>query len=99
MKPLFVRIKCELGATFDVANVILDDIAETSEVYSTSGEYDLLAKFYLPDTLSAGRFVAETLQKVQGIRDTYTIIAFRVYGKDPQEEFTDEHPPRAPSKS
>ncbi len=82
VKPLFVRIKCELGATFEVAKAIMDGIEETSEVYSTSGEYDLLIKFYLPAELSPGRFVADTLHKVPGIRDTYTIIAFRIFGPE-----------------
>jgi DNA-binding Lrp family transcriptional regulator len=90
LKPLFVRIKCELGATFNVANTIMDDIPETSEIYSTSGEYDLLTKFYLPEELSAGRFIAEKLHKVPGIRDTYTIIAFRIFGHDPHEHLSDE---------
>jgi DNA-binding Lrp family transcriptional regulator len=81
MKPLFVNIKCELGATYDVANRMYDDIDETSEVYSTSGEYDLLVKFHLQESQSPGRFVAEKLHKIPGIRDTYTIIAFRIYGE------------------
>jgi DNA-binding Lrp family transcriptional regulator len=90
MKPLFVNIKCELGATFDVAAKIYDTIEETSEVYSTSGQYDLLAKFYLDEDLSPGRFVAETLHKIPGIRDTYTLIAFRIFGKEQQERLGDE---------
>ncbi len=90
MKPLFVRIKCELGATFDVANAILDGIDEISEIYSTSGEYDLLAKFYLPVDLSPGRFISDQLHQLPGIRDTYTIIAFRIYGPDEQDRLDAE---------
>ncbi len=90
MKPLFVRIKCELGATFEVANAIMDGIEETSEIYSTSGEYDLLTKFYLPDELSPGRFIADKLHKVPGVRDTYTIIAFRIFREDQQDQLVDE---------
>lgn len=91
MKPLFVKIKCELGATFDVANAIYDDIEETSEVYSTSGEYDLLVKFHLPESGSPGRFVAEKLHKIPGIRDTYTLIAFRIYNEQ-RESLGGENP-------
>ncbi len=41
MVPFFVMIKCQLGKTYQVANAIADaEIA--SEVYSTSGDYDLL---------------------------------------------------------
>jgi DNA-binding Lrp family transcriptional regulator len=90
VKPLFVRVKCELGATFEVAKAIMDGIDETSEIYSTSGEYDLLTKFYLPADLSPGRFIADKLHKVPGIRDTYTIIAFRIFGPDEQDRLNDE---------
>jgi DNA-binding Lrp family transcriptional regulator len=90
MKPLFVRIKCELGKTFEVAEAIVDTIEETSEVYSTSGEYDLFAKFYLAEDGSPGRFVAETLHRVKGIKDTYTLIAFRIFGREQQEQLSGE---------
>ncbi len=79
MRPLFVRIKCELGATYSVATEIMDTIEGTSEVYSTSGEYDLLAKFFLTDEMSTGCFVNDKLHKIAGIRDTYTIVAFQVF--------------------
>lgn len=91
MKPLFVKIKCELGATFQVANRIYDEIEETSEVYSTSGDYDLLVKFGLPEASSPGRFVAEKLHKIPGIRDTNTIIAFRIYSEQ-EEQLGGENP-------
>ncbi len=79
MRPLFVRIKCELGATYSVAAAIQDAIEETSEIYSTSGEYDLLVKFYIPEEKSTGRFINDQLHKISGIRDTYTIVAFQVF--------------------
>jgi len=42
MKAYFVQIKCELGKAYQVATAIADaEIA--SEIYSTSGNYDLLA--------------------------------------------------------
>lgn len=79
MKPLFVQIKCELGRTFEVAEAISDSIEELSEIYSTSGGYDLLVKFYLDEQQSVGRFIAEKLHKIGGVQDTYTIIAFRLF--------------------
>ena len=48
MTPFFVLIKCKLGCTYDVANGIADaEIA--SEIYSTSGDFDLLVKFYVDE--------------------------------------------------
>jgi DNA-binding Lrp family transcriptional regulator len=50
-----------------------------SEVYSTSGQYDLLIKCYLEDDQDIGRFVNDTLHKLRGVRDTFTIIAFTAF--------------------
>src|SRR5690348_796927 len=49
MKAIFCQIKCELTKAFDVAAYLVDNFPETAEVYSTSGTYDLLAKFELSD--------------------------------------------------
>jgi DNA-binding Lrp family transcriptional regulator len=79
MKTIFVMIKCELGRAYEVA----DDLIETdqvSEVHSISGQYDLLAKCYLEDDADIGHFVTETIQKVAGIKDTFTLIAFKAFG-------------------
>ena len=78
MKSLFVQIKCELTKSFDVAAYLVDNLAETAEVYSTSGTYDLLVKFELGDETSFGEFVTGKLQRVPGIRDTYSLVAFRI---------------------
>ena len=80
MTPLYVQIKCQLGQAYQVADAIIDRIEELSEVYSTSGDYDLLAKFYIPEGRSIGAFVQETLHAIPGIRDTHTILAFRLHG-------------------
>jgi DNA-binding Lrp family transcriptional regulator len=78
MKAFFVQIKCELGKAYQVATAIADaEIA--SEIYSTAGDYDLLAKFYLEPDADIGHFVNEKVHKIKGIRDTYTIITFRAF--------------------
>jgi len=78
MKPIFVQIKCELTKAMDVAARLVEDIEETREVYSTSGTFDLLAKFELEDEQSFGDFVTSKVQRVPGVRDTYSIVAFRL---------------------
>ena len=80
MQPLYVQIKCELGRAYEVADALVDTLTETSEVYTTSGEYDLLAKFYIPEGESPGRFVNDRLHRVPGLRETHTILAFRLFG-------------------
>ncbi len=77
MKAIFVQIKCELSKAFDVAAYLIDNVLETAEVYSTSGTYDLLAKFELPEEKSVGDFVIRTLQVVPGVKDTNSIVAFK----------------------
>lgn len=78
MRAFFVQIKCELGRAYTVATAIADaEIA--SEIYSTACGYDLLVKFYLKEDEDVGRFIAEKIQTIPGIRDTYTIITFRAF--------------------
>jgi DNA-binding Lrp family transcriptional regulator len=82
MKTVFVMIKCELGKTYDVAATLADDIAEVRSVYSTSGNYDLLAQFQLGSEQEIGRFIASTVQTVAGVKDTYTIIGLNAFTED-----------------
>ncbi len=78
MKPFFVLIKCQLGQAYEVANQIADaEIA--SEIYSTAGDYDLLAKFYVEDDADIGHFVNKKVQCFEGIVDTKTIITFKAF--------------------
>jgi DNA-binding Lrp family transcriptional regulator len=78
MRAYFVQIKCELGKSYDVASAIADaEIA--SEIYSTAGGYDLLVKLYLEEQEDVGRFIADRLQTIAGIRDTYTLVTFKAF--------------------
>ncbi len=79
MQPIFVMVKCELGKAYAVAESISDELEEASEVYSTSGQFDLLVKFYLQENQDVGRFVTEQLQTLTGITDTQTIVTFKVF--------------------
>ncbi len=89
MKPLFVQIKCELGEAYGVADRLIDQLEETAEVYSTSGAFDLLVKFHLGEEQSIGEFVNRKLHKIPGIRDTYTLMAYRLFVPE-RDEKTDE---------
>ena len=50
-----------------------------SEIYSTAGEFDILAKFYVESDVDIGHFVGERVQTIPGIVDTRTIITFRAF--------------------
>ena len=79
MKAIFVQIKCEMGQAYRVAQAAADTIEQMSELFSTSGQYDLLGKFYLESDQDTGVFVTEKIQSLPGVRDTYTIIAFNAF--------------------
>jgi DNA-binding Lrp family transcriptional regulator len=78
MRAFFVQIKCELGKSYDVATAI-GDAEIASEIFSTAGEFDLLVKFYLKDSEDIGHFVAQKVQTIVGIRDTFTIVTFKAF--------------------
>lgn len=79
MRPIFVFIKCEMGKAYEVAAEAVDRIEQTSEVYSISGQYDLLGKFYLDNEVDIGRFVTEHVQTLPGVKDTFTLITFNAF--------------------
>ncbi|KJS36976.1 MAG: AsnC family transcriptional regulator [Rhodospirillaceae bacterium BRH_c57] len=82
MRAVFVHIKCELGKAYEVADQAMESIDAISEIYSTSGQYDLLAKFYLEDGTDIGRFVTEQVQTLPGVTDTFTLITFNAFTND-----------------
>lgn len=79
MRAIFVMIKCEMGQAYKVAREAADSIEQMSELYSTSGQYDLLGKFYLDPEEDIGRFVTEKVQALPGVKDTYTLITFNAF--------------------
>ena len=50
-----------------------------SELYSTSGEYDLLAKVYVPEDQDVGHYLSERLFDIPGINRTLTTMTFRAF--------------------
>jgi DNA-binding Lrp family transcriptional regulator len=79
MRAIFVMIKCDMGQAYKVAREAADSIEQMSELYSTSGQYDLLGKFYLDPGEDIGRFVTEKVQSLPGVKDTYTLITFNAF--------------------
>ncbi len=79
MQAVFVFIKCKLGEAYSVAGALIDKVEETSEVYSISGEFDLIAKFYLEKDADIGHFVNKQIHPLDGIKDTQTLITFNAF--------------------
>ena len=48
-------------------------------MHSISGQYDLLAKFYVSTDADIGRFVTERIQTLDWVADTFTMITFKAF--------------------
>jgi len=79
MQTIFVMVKCAMGEAYKVADAALQGCEEVSEVHSISGQYDLLLKCFLADGADIGHFVTERIQRLSGVRDTFTLIAFKAF--------------------
>ena len=76
MQCVFVQIRCRPGKTYDVAREIyLREIV--SELYSTSGDFDLLAKIYIPDDKDIGVFLNDGLLDIDHIDRSLTTLTFK----------------------
>jgi DNA-binding Lrp family transcriptional regulator len=53
-----------------------------SEVYSVTGDEDLVALLHVGDTEEIARLVTEHIAPLRGVNATRTLIAFRQYSPD-----------------
>lgn len=60
---------------------MLAGVDGVSEVYSVSGEWDLVAIVRVPQYDDIARVVTETFPTVPGLQRTMTLTAFRAYSK------------------
>lgn len=75
---VFIQIRCKPGTTYQVAEKIaLREIH--SELYSTSGEYDLLMKLYIPEGEDVGKYINDQLLDIDGIERSLTTMTFKVF--------------------
>ncbi|WNO10686.1 Lrp/AsnC ligand binding domain-containing protein [Teredinibacter sp. KSP-S5-2] len=59
----------------------LADMGQVSEVYSVSGNYDLVAIVRVKDNDDLADFVTNDLVNVEGILETDTMLAFKAYSR------------------
>ncbi len=75
---VFIQIRCTPGTTYKVAeDIALREIH--SELYSTSGEYDLLLKLYIPEAEDVGHFINENLLVLPDIERSLTTMTFKAF--------------------
>lgn len=56
-------------------------IEGVAEVYSVSGEWDLIAVVRVPEWEQIAEVVTERIAQIEGLDRTETLVAFRVYSR------------------
>jgi DNA-binding Lrp family transcriptional regulator len=75
-----VLVQAEVDRIPEVA-AALADLDGVSEVYSVTGDVDLVAMVRVREHEQLADVIADRLNKVDGVRGTQTHIAFRTYSK------------------
>jgi len=79
-----VQIRCSRDLVPQTAEAVAE-LPGVSEVYSVSGEWDLMAVIKVKAYEDIAEVVTEHMVRVPGIVRTNTISAFRVYSKTDRE--------------
>lgn len=75
---VFIQLRCKPGTTYEVANeIVLRELH--SELYSTSGNYDLLLKLYVEEGVDVGKFVNDNLLDIAQIERSLTTLTFKAF--------------------
>lgn len=80
MTTALVMIKAKRGCISQTAEDLLE-IKGVTEVYSITGDYDLVAMVRVRNPEEVADVVTDHLQSVAGIEESYTHVAFRVYSR------------------
>ena len=75
---VFVQIRCKPGTTYKVAEEIIARELH-SELYSTSGDFDLLMKVYVPEGKDVGCISTKSFLDIAGIERTLTTMTFKAF--------------------
>ncbi len=85
MITAIVMVNAATESIPEVAEAIAD-IAGVSEVYSVAGNVDLIAVVRVREYDEVADVIAGRINKVPGVRDTDTHIAFRAYSRHDLEQ-------------
>ncbi len=78
MKPVFLQLQCTPGKTYEVADELYQREI-VSELYSTSGEFDLLAKIYVAEGEDIGKFITKNVLNIPHIVRSLTTLTFTAF--------------------
>ena len=75
---VFIQIRCKPGTTYKVAeDIALREIH--SELYSTSGDFDLMMKLYVPAGEDVGKYINGHMLEIPNIERTLTTMTFKAF--------------------
>lgn len=78
MRCVFINIRCKPGTSYKVAEqIVLREVH--SELYSTSGPFDLLLKLHIPEDADVGKFINDNLLDIPHIERTETTLTFKAF--------------------
>lgn len=78
MNCVFIQLRCKPGTTYQVADAVYDrEVA--SELYSTSGEWDLMMKVYIDEAEDIGRYINERVLDIPNIERSLTTLTFKAF--------------------
>lgn len=78
MNCVFIQLRCEPSKTYEVSDAIYEREI-VSEMYSTSGDFDLMLKLYIPKDMDVGKYVNDKLLNIPGIRRSLTTLTFKAF--------------------
>ena len=78
MRCVLIQIRCRPGTAYQVADKIMEREIH-SELYSTSGPFDLHVKMYVPDQEDIGKYINANLLDIDGIKRTVTTLTFHAF--------------------
>jgi DNA-binding Lrp family transcriptional regulator len=78
MQCIFIQIRCRPGTAYKVADAIMSREIH-SELYSTSGDFDLIMKLYVPKDADIGKFINESVLDIENIERTLTTLTFKAF--------------------
>ncbi len=78
MSCFFIQLRCKPGTAYKVA----DELYEReiiSQLFSTSGEWDLIAQIYPPENVDIGQWVNDNVLNVKDIERSLTTLTFKAF--------------------
>ncbi|MFZ1344576.1 Lrp/AsnC family transcriptional regulator [Thiothrix eikelboomii] len=75
---VFVQVRCTPGKAYLVADEIFEREI-VSELYSTSGEWDLLMKIYIPEEDDIGKYINDHILNIEHIERSLTTLTFKAF--------------------